>query len=80
LVTLNDLRKKGVIKDYAIAGGYATSYYLEPAYTYDLDILVLLDNEEDYHSLYGYFRRQGNKIEDIYIFIDDTPVQFLPVL
>lgn len=78
LVTLNDLKKKGTIKDYAIAGGYAVSYYLEPAYTYDLDILVLLGNDDEFHSLYEYFRRQGNKIEDIYIFIDDMPVQFLP--
>ena len=78
LVTLNDLKKKRVIKDYAIAGGYATSYYLEPAYTYDLDILVLLGSDEDYHSLYEYFRGQGNKVEGIYIHIDDMPVQFFP--
>ena len=78
LVSLNDLKKIGIIEDYAIAGGYATSYYLEPAYTYDLDILVLLGNDEDYHSLYQYFRRQGNKIEAVYIFIADMPVQFLP--
>jgi len=78
LVTLNNLKKKGVIKDYAIAGGYAISYYLEPAYTYDLDILALFGSDEDYHSLYEYFREQGNKIEEIYIFIDDMPVQFFP--
>ena len=78
LQELNGLVKAGVIKDYAIAGGYATSYYLEPAYTYDLDILVLLGNDKDYHSLYEYFREQGNRIEDIYIFIDDMPVQFFP--
>jgi len=78
LVTLNNLKKKGVIKDYAIAGGYAISYYLEPAYTYDLDILALLGSDEDYHSLYEYFREQGNKIEEIYIYIDDMPVQFFP--
>lgn len=78
LVTLNDLKKKRVIKDYAIAGGYAVSYYLEPAYTYDLDIIVLLENDEDYQSLYEYFKKQGNKIENVFIYIDDMPVQFLP--
>jgi hypothetical protein len=78
LIALNDLKKKGVIKDYAIAGGFATSYYLEPTYTYDLDVIVLLGNEEDYHSLWGYFREQGNKIERDYIHIDDMPVQFFP--
>lgn len=78
LIALNDLKKKGVIKDYAIAGGFATSYYLEPAYTYDLDVIVLLGSEEDYHSLWGHFRKQGNKIERDYIYIDDMPVQFFP--
>lgn len=78
ILTLNDLKKKRIIPDYAICGGYASSYYLEPAYTYDLDILVLLNNEEEYQNLYAYFRKRGNKIEDVYIWISDMPVQFLP--
>ena len=78
ILTLNDLKKAMVISDYAIGGGYALSYYLEPAYTYDLDILVLSNNEEEYHNLYAYFRKCGNKIEDVYIWISDMPVQFLP--
>jgi len=78
LLTLNGLKKKRIIKDYAIAGGYAVSYYLEPAYTYDLDVLVLLGNDEEYHSLYEYFSKQGNKRENVWIYIDDMAVQFLP--
>ena len=78
LQSLNDLKRKGIIKDYAIGGGYAVNYYLEPSYTYDLDILVLLDSEADYYALYKYFREKGNKIENVYIIIDDMPVQFLP--
>ncbi|MBI2830896.1 MAG: hypothetical protein HYX79_01400 [Chloroflexi bacterium] len=78
LNTLNDLKKIGVIKDYAIGGGYAANYYLEPSYTYDLDILVLLDSEADYHALYKHFREKGNKIENVYIMIESVPVQFMP--
>jgi predicted nucleotidyltransferase len=78
IIALNSLKKKGVIKDYTIAGGFATSYYLEPAYTYDLDIIVLLDNDEDFHALWEYFRQQGNKKERDYIYIDNFPVQFFP--
>ncbi len=78
LQTLNGLKRKGVIKDYAIGGGYAVNYYLEPSYTYDLDILVLLDSDADYHALYKHFREAGNRIENIYIMIGDLPVQFLP--
>ena len=78
LKTLNGLKREGVIRDYAICGGYAASYYLEPAYTYDLDILVLLDSDTDYHALYEYFRQRGSRIENVYIVVEDVPVQFLP--
>ncbi len=78
LKTLNDLRKQRVIRDYAIGGGYAVNYYLEPTYTYDLDILVLLGSDADYHALYRHLREAGNKVKDVYITIGDLPVQFLP--
>lgn len=78
LEALKGLKRKGVIKDYAIGGGYAVNYYLEPSYTYGLDILVLLGSDADYHALYQHFREAGNKIENIYIMIGDLPVQFLP--
>lgn len=78
ILTLNNLKKEKIIGDYAICRGYAISYYLEPAYTYDLDIVVLLNDEEEYHNLYAYLRKRGNKIENVYIWISDMPVQFLP--
>ena len=78
LACLNELKATGIIQDYAIGGGYAVMYYDLPISTYDLDILVLLSGEEDYRRLYEHFRAQGNKIENVYIFIDDMPVQFLP--
>ena len=78
LVTLNDLKKKGVIQDYAIGGGYAVMFYDIPTTTYDLNVLVVLPSEDDFHRLYEYFRERGAKIEDVYIFINNMPVQFLP--
>ena len=78
LETLNGLKRRGIIKGYAIGGGYAVNYYLEPSYTYDLAVLVLLGSDADYHGLYKHFREAGNKIENIHIMIGDLPVQFLP--
>jgi len=75
---LNELKKEGYIKDYAIFGGYAITYYLEPIYTYDLDIIIIVSSQNDFHKLYEYFRKQGYKIENVYIYIDDMPVQFYP--
>ena len=38
----------------------------------------MLPTENDFHRLYQHFRAKGAKIEDVFIFIDDMPVQFLP--
>ena len=38
----------------------------------------MVKEDTDYHALYEYFRNKGNKIDNVYIIIDDTPVQFLP--
>ena len=78
IAAINELKKEKIISDYAIYGGYAITYYLEPAYTYDLDIIALVNSQDDFHRLYEHFRKKGNKIENIYIFIDDMPVQFFP--
>jgi len=75
---LNELVKKGKIEDYAIGGGYAVMYYEIPISTFDMDVLVLLSSENDFHELYEYFRRNNARIEDVYIYIDEMPVQFLP--
>jgi hypothetical protein len=78
LRTLNRLKKTGLIEDYAIGGGYAVNYYLEPILTYDLDIFLSMDTDEEFSALYGYFKKARYKIENVYIMIKKIPVQFLP--
>ena len=78
LRTLNRLKIIGLIRDYAIGGGYAVNYYLEPILTYDLDIFLSMDKDEEFSALYRYFRKAKYKIENVYIMISKTPVQFLP--
>ena len=78
LVSLNDIKAMGIIQDYAIGGGYAVMFYDIPMSTYDLDVLVILPTEKDYHRLYEHFRTKGAKVENVYIFIEDMPVQFFP--
>lgn len=78
LATLNQLKGKEIIKDYAIGGGWAVIYHGVPYTSYDLDVFVVLKDESDYRRLYGHFREKGNKIKDVYIYIEDMPVQFLP--
>ena len=66
LKVINTLKKANLIKDYAIGGGYALNYYLEPILTFDLDIFILIDEEKDYSDLYEYFRNKRYQIENVY--------------
>lgn len=75
---LNRLKRTRLIRDYAIGGGYAVNYYLEPILTYDLDIYVLMDEDQEFCALDRYFTREGYEIENVYIMIEGMPVQFLP--
>ncbi|OGP75683.1 MAG: hypothetical protein A2V86_15395 [Deltaproteobacteria bacterium RBG_16_49_23] len=78
LKELNQLKKAGILRDYAIGGGYAVNYYLEPILTYDLDIYVLMYKDEEFSNLYRYLRAKGCEIENVHIIIGRMPVQFLP--
>lgn len=78
LIELNTLVKLGITQDYAIGGGYAVMQYGIPYSTFDLDVLVVLGSEEDFQSLYSYYRQKGNKIENVYIYIANIAVHFLP--
>lgn len=46
LQKLNSLIRSGVINEYAIAGGMAQFYYIEPSVTYDLDLIISIPNKE----------------------------------
>jgi len=78
LKELSNLKKIGVIRDYAIGGGYGVNYYIEPILTYDLDIFILMETDKEFSTLYSYFKRGRYKIQNVYIIIGDIPVQFLP--
>ena len=69
---LNILKRKRIVKDYAIGGGIAKNYYLEPQFTYDLDIFILIDTMDDFHNIYKHFRKEKCKIENVFIFIKDV--------
>ncbi len=76
LKVFDDLKKKGVIRDYAVGGAVAMTYYVEPRATRDVDIFLLADYEEhkltwDILDKLGYKYKEGIVIEDI-------PVDIVP--
>ncbi len=82
LRVLNELEKEGVIARYAIGGGIAGLFYMEPLLTYDLDVFVFLPKPAgkliDLSSLYGSLRRKGYPAQREHVVIEGVPVQFIP--
>jgi len=82
LSQLNKLVDLGIIEKYAIAGGMAHFYYIEPSVTYDLDIIIRIksisNNMEPLKEIYEWARVNNYEVKDEHIIIDNIPVQFLP--
>ncbi|HRQ55612.1 MAG TPA: hypothetical protein PL018_15250 [Ignavibacteriaceae bacterium] len=78
---LNELVERDVIKEYAIAGGMAQFYYVEPSVTYDLDLIVNLNVTDNpltpLSGLYKWADENNLKTEGEHIIIGGIPVQFL---
>ena len=76
---INELKKKGMIGDYAIAGGVAYIYYDEPITTEDIDVFCILGSGIDaLPPVYSYARERGFKPEKEGIRIGTWRVKFLP--
>ena len=79
---LNELERKGIIEQYAIGGGIAGIFYMEPVLTYDLDVFVFLPQAPgkliSLSSIYGYLRKKGYRAHQEHVVIEGLPVQFIP--
>jgi len=81
LKVIKELKNKKVISDYAIGGGIAVLYYVEPLLTYDLDIFFTPVEEslDVLAPVYKYMRGRGYKTQREHIIIEGVPTQFIPV-
>jgi len=69
---LNEMKKSGVLKNYAIAEGIATIYYTEPFSTQDIDIFFVPESENKIILLtpfYDFFAKKGFETYKEYIMI-----------
>jgi len=83
LAVINELKKQGIIEDYAIGGGIAAIYYIEPILTYDLDIFITLPQAKekkviDLTPLYESLQKKGCLWQKEHLIIESVPVQFIP--
>lgn len=76
------MEKKGVIEKYAIGGGIAIIFYMEPVLTYDMDVFVFLPQTQSglitIFPIYEYLKKKDYKVHQEHIVIEGVPVQFIP--
>jgi len=80
LQVIEEITRQGIIKAYAIGGGIAATYYIEPVLTYDLDIFFIPAKEglDVLAPIYDYAKERGFSTQTETILIEGFPVQFIP--
>jgi hypothetical protein len=82
LRVINKLVKEGLIEDYAIGGGIAAIFYIEPFLTYDMDIFIIVSRKQNKNivvltPVFKYLENLGYSWKGEHIVIEDLPVQFI---
>ncbi len=82
LEVLNELKAKGLIRDYAIGGAVAALRWTEPFFTQDLDVFVVLEIEPQglisLTPIYDYFQSHGYTWKGHWIVVEGIPVDIFP--
>jgi len=77
---IEEITRRGIIRAYAIGGGIAATYYIEPVLTYDLDIFFIPAKEglDVLAPIYDFAKKRGFEARAEAILIEGFPVQFIP--
>jgi hypothetical protein len=80
LQVIEEMTRLGIIKAYAIGGGIAATYYMEPVLTYDLDVFFLPVKEglDELAPIYEFARSRAYAEQAEALVIEGFPVQFIP--
>jgi hypothetical protein len=84
---VNEMQTFGLFERYAIGGGAAITFHMEPFPTRDLDIFVFLKEDDRPPArnlvlmtpIYKYLADCGYATDDVWAYIRGVRVQFLPV-
>jgi hypothetical protein len=81
IAVIEEMKRDGIVAEYAIGGAMALVFWTEPIPTFDLDVFVLLSSDSPLVSLgpiYDWARRKGFREEAEHIVIAGIPVQLIP--
>lgn len=75
---LNRLKISRKLRDYAIFGAIASTYYIEPIYTEDIDIIVLAPTDLEYIQVWRELDKLAERRLDFGFVISNTKIQIQP--
>ena len=80
LKVVEEMARLGIIRAYAIGGGVAATYYIEPVLTYDLDVFFIPVKEglDELAPIYEFARGRGYSEQAEALIVEGFPVQFIP--
>lgn len=80
LLVIEEMTRLGIIKDYAIGGGVAATYYIEPVLTYYLDVFFIPVKEglDELAPIYEFACGRGYVEQAEARVIEGFPVRFIP--
>jgi len=83
LAIVAQAQSEELFSSYAIGGGIAALFYIEPVATFDLDIFIVLPQSSDLvvslSPIYSWLEKRGYKPSKEQIIIEGIAVQFIPV-
>jgi hypothetical protein len=81
LAIIEEMRRTGLISDYALGGATALIYYFEPFTTVDVDVFIILSSQEaslvNLAPIYSFLSERGVVARNEYVLVGGIPVQFL---
>ena len=75
---LNALKRRKVIRDYAVIGAVAATAYMEPLATEDLGVIVLVDTDEEYLAVFNRIAQAAEDRSGMHYLLGGVPVQVFP--
>ncbi|MDP6548833.1 MAG: hypothetical protein QF659_02015 [Dehalococcoidia bacterium] len=75
---LNGLKRRRIIRDYALIGAVAATAYMEPVFTEDLDVIVLVSTDDEYLRVFQRVADYADGVEGMHYILGGTPVQMFP--
>lgn len=82
IAVINRMVEEGIIENYAVGGGIAAMFYIEPELTFDIDFFTIVEHEKergivDLSRIYDFLKKEGYTRDGEHIVVEGVPVQFI---